>query len=408
MTQDGVRTFLPSSHLAMARPAITRPARHIYYNLEFPSNSAHLCQSTSSIQHKISLPFGGDSMSSFRSGAILAVILLGLSAITSGQSVAPNSTRKREQFRNAEITYDWVTNSRGQRIRTFVTRPRSVTGKVPTIFFVGWLSCDSVEYPDGETDGFGAIFWRLIEQLGFATLRMDKPGVGESEGNCATTDFQTELDSYRAAFDSLSKYSFVDQNAIFVVGLSNGGGTSPLTAGQHAVRGFVAASSWGRTWYEHMIENERVRLSHDLKMSAAEVNTAVKVFTDFYSLYLIHRMSPGEVVAQHPEWKALWYDAPDGQYGRPAAFYQQLQDLNLGKVWENVKSPVLVLHGSADTIMSQSDSRAIADTVNRVRPGSASYTEIEGADHLLTVNNQLSEKVVPTVLAWIRKQLAQN
>ena len=35
MTQDGVRTFLPSSHLAMARPAITRPARQLHYNLEF-------------------------------------------------------------------------------------------------------------------------------------------------------------------------------------------------------------------------------------------------------------------------------------------------------------------------------------------------------------------------------------
>jgi dienelactone hydrolase len=102
---------------------------------------------------------------------------------------------------------------------------------------------------------------------------MDKPGVGESEGNYATTDFQTELDSYRAAFDLLSKYSFVDQNAIFVVGLSNGGGTSPLTTGQHPVRGFIAASPWGRTWYEHMIDNERVRLSHDQKLSPAGVTT---------------------------------------------------------------------------------------------------------------------------------------
>ena len=32
MTQDGVRTFLPSSHLAMARPAITRPARRLHYS----------------------------------------------------------------------------------------------------------------------------------------------------------------------------------------------------------------------------------------------------------------------------------------------------------------------------------------------------------------------------------------
>jgi hypothetical protein len=32
--QDGVRTFLPPSHLAMTRPAITRPARRSYYTRE--------------------------------------------------------------------------------------------------------------------------------------------------------------------------------------------------------------------------------------------------------------------------------------------------------------------------------------------------------------------------------------
>jgi len=319
-----------------------------------------------------------------------------------------SSTPEREHFRNAEITYDWVTNSRGQKIRTFVTRPKSTAHSLPAIFFVGWLSCDTVEYPKGETDGFGAIFWRLIQQSGFATMRMDKPGVSESEGNCATTDFQTELESYRAAFDSLPKYSFIDQNAVFVVGLSNGGGTSPLSAGPHPVRGYVAASSWGRTWYEHMLENERVRLEHDKKLSDADVNESMKGFTDFYSLYLIHRMTPGEIIAQHPEWKALWYDAPDGQYGRPAAFYQQLQDWNLGKVWQEVTAPVLVLHGSADTIMSRSDSHAIADIVNRAHPGHATYTEIDGADHLLAVHDKLDDKVVPTILSWLRKQLGQN
>jgi pimeloyl-ACP methyl ester carboxylesterase len=340
--------------------------------------------------------------------ATLAAMLTVCSIRMPAQSSHSSRQPEREHFRNAEVTYDWVTNSLGQKIRTFVTRPKSAAQAVPAIFFVGWLSCDSVEYPKGETDGFGAIFWRLIEQSGFATMRMDKPGVGESEGNCAATDFQTELASYRAAFDSLSKYSFIDQNSIFVVGLSNGGGTSPLSAGEHAVRGYVAASSWGRTWYEHMLENERVRLSRDKKLSDAHINEAMKGFTDFYSLYLIHGMTPGAVIAQHPEWKVLWYDAPDGQYGRPASFYQQLQDLNLGKVWQEVTAPVLVLHGGADTIMSRSDSHAIADIVNRAHPGHATYTKIDGADHLLAVHDKLDDKVAPVILSWLRKQLGQN
>src|SRR5713101_9480648 len=38
--QDGVRTFLPLSHLAMTKPAITRPARRSHYT---PENARHLC-----------------------------------------------------------------------------------------------------------------------------------------------------------------------------------------------------------------------------------------------------------------------------------------------------------------------------------------------------------------------------
>ena len=334
--------------------------------------------------------------------AFAALLVCALPIPATSQTSA-SAAPPHEQFNNAVAQYDWVTNPKGQRIRTIVTRPKNIAGKVPAIFFVGWLSCDSVEYVNGETDAFGAIFWRLIEQSGFATMRMDKPGVGESEGNCPQTDFQTELDSYRVAFSSLSKYAFIDQDKIFVIGLSNGGGTAPLVVDDHPVRGFIAASSWGRTWYEHILELERGRLSRDSQFNSAQISDAMKAFTDFYSLYLMHGQTPGQVLVTHPEWKSLWYDEPDGQYGRPAAFYQQLQTLNLGKVWQEVTAPVLVLHGTADTIMSRADSIAIADTVNRSHPGHAEFVEIEGGDHLLASHNKILDSVAPKILNWMQK-----
>lgn len=223
----------------------------------------------------------------------------------------------REHFDHATVLYDWVSNARGQRLRTLVTRPNNAAGKVPVIFFVGWLSCDSMEYPDAATtDGFGVFLRRLIDQSGYATVRMDKPGVGESQGDCAKADFQDEISGWRAAFDAMSKYNFIDLDGIFVFGLSNGGGFSPLAAGSHPVRGFVSCGSWGRTWYEHMLELERRRLVKE-KKSPAEVNAAVKAYVEFYALYLMKGMTPGQIITQHPEWKSLWYDSPDGQYGGP-------------------------------------------------------------------------------------------
>lgn len=342
----------------------------------------------------------------FHSGlptALLLGVLISLAAVSPGAQEIANE-RPREQFKNADARYDWVRDAQGNQLRTIVTKPKTSQGKLPTIFFVGWLSCDSVEYTRGETDGFGAIFWRLIETSGYATIRMDKEGVGDSAGDCSKTDFLTELSGYRAAFASLGKYPFIDLERVFVVGLSNGGGTSPLIAQEHAVRGYVAASSWGRTWYEHMLELERVRLGRDKSMSAADINTAMKKFTDFYSLYLIRKMTPGEILKQHVDWAGLWYDEPDSQYGRPAAFYQQLQDLNLGQAWSAVKAPVLVLRGSSDSIMSFNDSVAIADVVNRSKPSRAEFVEVASADHLLSVNGKLAESVVPQILNWMKAQ----
>lgn len=317
------------------------------------------------------------------------------------------TARTREHFENAEVIYDWVANKRGDKLRTFITRPKNAGAKVPAIFIVGWLSCDSMEYAKGETDGFGALMLRLADQSGYATVRMDKPGVGESTGNCAHADFKSELEGWQAAFDSLSKYDFIDLDSVFVLGLSNGGGFSPLVAGQHPVRGYIPTSSWGRTWYEHMLEHERRRITNAAN-SAAEVNLQVKIFTEFYNLYLIQRITPGEIIAKHPKWKSVWYDQPDGQYGRPAAFYQQLQDLNLGEVWEKVNSPVLVIYGAADAIMSHADAAAISDTVNRAHPGWAQFLEIEGMDHLLTVDGKLYAPLGPKILDWIKEQLASK
>jgi membrane-associated protease RseP (regulator of RpoE activity) len=114
----------------------------------------------------------------------------------------------REQLSNTSITYDVVTSGTGDRLPTIITRPAQATGKVPVVFFVGWLSCDSVEYPFGETDGFGAFLLRTAERSGYATVRTDKPGVGDSEGPpCGQTDFARELAGYQAAFDSLTRYS---------------------------------------------------------------------------------------------------------------------------------------------------------------------------------------------------------
>jgi hypothetical protein len=58
-----------------------------------------------------------------------------------------------------------------------------------------------------------------------------------------------------------------------------------------------------------MLELERRRLTEAGK-SPPEVNNAVKAFGEFYALYLTKGMSPGQIIALHPEWKAFGTTSP--------------------------------------------------------------------------------------------------
>ena len=319
----------------------------------------------------------------------------------------------REKFLNADVILHVVEGAHGQLLHTIITRPRT-SGMLPAVFVVGWLSCDSVEYPYGAgNDGFGIFLTRLAEQSGFVIVRMDKPGVGDSQGVCSKADFDEELAGYKAAFASLRKHDFIDQQRIFILGLSNGGGVAPLVVPNgSAVKGYVSVSGWGRSWFEHMIEHERRRLT--LKgASPAEVTRQLKLFEKFYSLYLIDRMNPGEAIAQDTALKEIWYDGSDTQYGRPAAFYQQLQALNLAQEWSRVDAPVLVIHGRQDWVMSHADAEAIAESVNRLHPSAAQFIELPQANHGMmdhtAIEDQFQHKpgtfhdaVVPLVIQWMQ------
>jgi pimeloyl-ACP methyl ester carboxylesterase len=319
--------------------------------------------------------------------ARLLALVLALASFCSAAEL-PRRGGAVEKYDGIEVTLGAVALPDGTLLRTIVTRPQAAGGKLPAVFFVGWLSCDSMESPT-DADGFAALIRRVVARSGMLTFRVDKPGVGDSQGNCARTDFTRELAGYRTAFRALVARPDVDAQRIFVIGMSNGGGVAPLVAQATPVRGYVSLSGWGRTWLEHMLELERLRLTLAGK-PPAEISRQLRTFATFYDEYLDQKRTPGEVVAAHPEMKSIWYGADDGQYGRPAAFYQDLQALNLAAAWSRVDTPVLVVRGEYDWIMSHADAVAIADAVNHADPGRATYVE-RAVDHGFKTRRDLAD-----------------
>lgn len=99
---------------------------------------------------------------------------------------------------------------------------------------------------------------------------------------------------------------------------------------------------------------------------------------------------------------------PEGQYGRPAKFYQQLQSLNLGLAWQQVNAPVLVIRGTGDEVMSRADGEANLESVNRTHPGLARYLEVERMTHGLNVNKKFHAELIPEILSCLRRWLPKS
>ena len=265
------------------------------------------------------------------------------------------------------------------RIRTLLTIPAGAAPH-PTVFIVGWLSCDSVEIPAEYADATALLMQDVIEHSGSAVYRIDKPGSGDSQGVCSATDFTTEFEAYQRAFAALRADRRLDPKRIVIMGISNGGGVAPLLVNGEQPAGYVTIDGWSKTWFEHMLDLERRRLvlSHT---PLDRIDSAMAGFSAFYSKYLLEQMTPGEVLRQRPDLRTLWYDKDDSQYGRPTAFYQQLQRLDLAAAWGRVRVPSLIVWGEYDWIMDKSDQQQMVALVNADGVERATLLIVPGADH---------------------------
>lgn len=318
-----------------------------------------------------------------------------------------------ERLAGCDVRYGSVTTPAGYRVRTVFMRPSGATGRLPTIVFVPWLSCDAVEGAS-PGDGWMQLLRALAQRSGWALYRVEKPGVGDSEGpDCSTNDLATDLGAFRAALDDVRRLDGVDTDRIVLFGGSIGGALAPVLAIERPVAGLIVSGGFSRTWLEHMLEIERARLT--LKGTApGEVNRAMRGFADFYALYLNQRLTPAQVLGRRPDLSHLWYDAPDGQYGRPAAYYHQVQDLNVEQAWAAIDRPVLILHGEYDWIMSRAEADHIARLVNARHPGGATLVLLPQTDHNLQVyatpfdayrddGGRFDASVVEHVIDWLHR-----
>lgn len=251
-----------------------------------------------------------------------------------------------EQYQGLNVEYGFITSDYGIRQRTIVTLPENASDKLAAIYVVGGLSCSSIEYLPGRKSNFIRALQDVIRQTNMMVFRIEKPGVGDSDGRCSETDFNTELNGYEVALQRLLQDPRIDRNKVIVLGSSMGSALAPYLANKYRLNGVISDGSFYRSWFEHMLEIER-RIQTMNGHSQAEVNQRInQAYIPLYYGMLIEKKSYRQVINEHPLLASYNYHDDAHMYGRPVAFYHQMQDFNFAGEWSSLTAPGRIRWGT--------------------------------------------------------------
>jgi dienelactone hydrolase len=296
----------------------------------------------------------------------------------------PRRAGATETIPGVESIYGSLATRDGLTLRTIITRPRAASGRLPGLLFVQWLSCDSIELPETARSGWSRMLRRLVQESGYVVWRTEKAGVGDSQGDCAKLDYNTELAHHREALDAFRRSPLVDPNRIVVFGASMGANMAPLVADGQAVAGVMVWGGGARTWFERQLAFSRhaMELSSD---SASQIVPRINQHARFYVEYLLNQRTPAQIRAADPTLGSVWSDlvgtSGDLHFGRPVQFHQQAQQQDWAGAWARTTAPVLVLYGEYDWFEDVDAAQGIVRVVNRRGAERAVLKIIPRMDH---------------------------
>lgn len=279
------------------------------------------------------------------------------------------------------VEYAHVELADGARLRTLLSVPAG-NGPHPALMLIQGVSLASVDVLLSDAHPYAQLL-APFATAGYVTLRVEKPGLGDSEGGpAAALDFQREAAGYRAALAMLRERPEVDPDRVFLFGHSMGGIWAPLLAAEleKPVAGIAVYGSVFRSWNEYDLENARRQFQLG-GMSASEIHDALNLRARLNSALLLEGLDP-EAARERPGLAAALDEAVlDGQWnGRSVAFWQQLAQLNVPDLWTRARTPVLALHGSADFVAARVDHELLAAAV-RAAGQAAQFESVAHSDH---------------------------
>jgi hypothetical protein len=202
------------------------------------------------------------------------------------------------------------------------------------------------------------------------------------------------------------------------MGNSLGTKTVPIVAQGKSVAGVITSSGGGLSYFERMVNFDRHALSHEDR-DPKEAHDILMRQMPFQVMYLLEGKTPEEIVAERPDldgvWETIAHTGDGHHYGRPYAYHHQAAAKDYLEAWTNIDAPILVNFNEYDQFEELRGAELIVDTVNRLRPGTATLAVHENLGHSFRrYPTQLDayayrngepgqEPVIETIMAWLEE-----
>jgi pimeloyl-ACP methyl ester carboxylesterase len=261
--------------------------------------------------------------------------------------------------------------------RTLVTFPKHASGRLPAVLVIGGIGCYTVDAAANPQDAYMNLT-HDISRAGFVTMRVEKSGVGDSQGPpCPSVDFEAEKRGYVAALAALKSDPHVDPARVYLFGHSIGSVAAPQIALAHPVAGVIVAEAVGRDWPEYEVRNLRRQLELG-GASPTETDVALIAKQSCMQRLLFEKLPEAQIERSDPRCKEQ-----NNIYPVEPPYMQQIAPIDIIGIWSKINVPVLAIYGQSDFVTEAPDHQRIVDVVNAHHPGSATYVSIDGMDHPL-------------------------
>jgi uncharacterized protein len=326
----------------------------------------------------------------------------------------------REQPGDIQVDYDTV-ETRDATVRSILTMPIGNTSKLPSILHVQGWDCSSMDWPLPGPNLIRELVYGLA-RAGFAVMRSEKSGVGDSTGTpCRDVDFRDEVSLFTSALKKLKTYDFVDTRNVFIFGHSAGGWVAPLVAAEEPVKGIVVYGTVVRPFAEYLVENRRRSRWLRSRPDLAQLEDEQRSYARLLHYLLVENSSVRDVTIKHPKLTAIAKTVfPDEEHfdgWRTLQHVRQLNDQNVARVWASLDTHVLALFGEFDIRTLPMDHEYIAAIVNAHHPGNGAWRLLPKMDHGFALHESLNDSVahefvgpfgdqlVLETVRWIRERV---